>query len=84
MPSKILDYNTPIERLNTLFSNFSSDWGTTSKNFQIVPYVHIHGYLRGKLDPRPFHCFFPGIPLKKKRDTSVIIHQLENSMLQGM
>jgi hypothetical protein len=57
MPSRILDFKTPLEVLSL---PFSTSKGISPKFFGCVCFVHIHGHTRSKLDPQSFKCVFVG------------------------
>jgi hypothetical protein len=57
MPSRILDFKTPLEVLSLPFSTLK---GISPKVFGCVCFIHIHGHTRSKLDPRSFKCVFVG------------------------
>jgi hypothetical protein len=48
MPSRILDFKTPLEVLSP---PLSASKGVFPKVFGCVCFVHVHGPTRGKLDP---------------------------------
>jgi transposase InsO family protein len=56
MPSRILDFKTPLK---VLPPPFSTSKGISPKVFGCVCFVHIHGPT-SKLNPRSFKCFFVG------------------------
>jgi len=53
MPSRILDFKTPLEVLSL---TFSTSKGISPKVFGCVCFVHT----RSKLDPQSFKCVFVG------------------------
>jgi transposase InsO family protein len=56
MPSRILDFKTPLKVLSP---PFSTSKGISPKVFGCVCFVHIHGPT-SKLNPRSFKCVFVG------------------------
>jgi transposase InsO family protein len=57
MPSRVLDFQTPLEVLSLPLSTAK---GVSPKVFGCVCFVHIHGPIRSKLDPRSLKCVFVG------------------------
>jgi hypothetical protein len=57
MPSRVLDFQTPLKVLSPLLSTAK---GVSPKVFGCVCFVHIHGPTRSKLDPRSLKCVFVG------------------------
>jgi hypothetical protein len=57
MPSRVLDFKTPLEVLSPPFSTLK---GFSPKVFGCVCFVHVHGPDRGKLDPTALQCAFVG------------------------
>jgi transposase InsO family protein len=57
MPSRVLEFKTPLEVLSP---PFSTSKGVSPKVFGCVCFVHIHGQTLGKLDPRALKCVFVG------------------------
>jgi hypothetical protein len=57
MPSRVLDFKTPLEVLSP---PLSASKGVSPKVFGCVCFVHVHGSTRGKLDPRSLKCVFVG------------------------
>lgn len=71
MPTRMLDYQTPINVLSH-FHSIPSLLNLPPKIFGCLCYVHVHSLLRDKLDPRALKCVFLGYPHLKK-DTSFFI-----------
>ena len=57
MPSRVLDFKTPLEVLSP---PSSASKGVSLKVFGCVCFVHVHGPTQGKLDPRALKCVFVG------------------------
>ena len=57
MPSRVLDFKTPLEALSP---PLSASKGVFPKVFGCVCFVHVHGPPQGKLDPRALKCVFVG------------------------
>ena len=60
MPSKALDFKTPIETLKNYFSHIPWLGTLSSKVFGCTVFVHIPSKGRSKLDPRATKCIFLG------------------------
>ena len=60
MPSRVLEYQSPMSNLSTLFPNFQGFGSLPSKIFGCVCHVNIHSHLQGKFDPRAIKCLFLG------------------------
>lgn len=60
MPSKVLDHNSPVGKLSTLFPNFQQLGSLPPKIFWCSCHVHVRSYLRGKFNPRAIKCIFFG------------------------
>jgi hypothetical protein len=63
MPSRVLDFQTPLEVLSP---PLSTEIGVSPKNFGCVCFVYIHGLARSKLDPRSLKCVFVGYSSTQK------------------
>jgi hypothetical protein len=57
MPSRVLDFQTPLEVLSPPYSTTK---GVSPKVFGCVCFVHIHGPTKSKLEPRSLKCVFVG------------------------
>jgi hypothetical protein len=79
MPSRVLDFKTPLEVLSP---PFSTSKGVSPKVFGCVCFVHIHGQTRGKLDIVLSNVFLWVIPLLR-RGINVIIPFSEAFCLDG-
>jgi hypothetical protein len=55
MPSRVLDFKTPLEVLSP---PFSTSKGNSPKVFGCFNFVHIHGPTWEKLDPHALKCIF--------------------------
>jgi hypothetical protein len=64
MPSRVLDFQTPLEVLSPPLSTAKD---VSPKVFGCVCFVHIHGSTRSKLDPRSLKCVFVGYSPTQKR-----------------
>lgn len=71
MPTRMLDYQTPIKVLS-YFLSIPSLLNLPPKIIGCLCYVHVHSLHRDKLDPRALKCVFLGYPHLKK-DISVFI-----------
>jgi len=60
MPSKVLNYNTPINTLQKYFPENRCFTHVPLKVFGCVAFIHVHDKNRGKLDPRAIKCIFLG------------------------
>ncbi|KAH0748613.1 hypothetical protein KY290_027845 [Solanum tuberosum] len=60
MPSRILNFQSPLDTLRNFFPNFEISNKLVPRIFGSVAYVHIHSQNRGKLDPRALKCVFIG------------------------
>ena len=60
MPSRILNFKTPLNFFKTLYpiSRLTSE--ITLKVFGSIAFVHNHEHGRGKLDPQARKCIFVG------------------------
>lgn len=58
LPSRVLDYLTPLARLSTMATIHTSS--LPPRIFGCVCFVHVHAPLRDKLDPRAIRCVFVG------------------------
>jgi hypothetical protein len=76
MPSRILDFKTPLELLS---SPFSTSKGVYPKVFYCVCFVHVHGLARSKLDPRALKCVFVGYSPTQKGYKCYHLHR-ENTL----
>jgi hypothetical protein len=63
MPSRFLDFQTPLEVLSPPLSTVI---GVSPKFFGCVCFVYIHGPARSKLDPRSLKCVFVGYSSTQK------------------
>lgn len=66
MPSRVLQTQSPIQRLKALFPNFQGIGSLAPKVFGCSVYVHDQSPTRGKLDPRAIKCVFLGYSSTKK------------------
>ena len=57
MPTKVLQYTTPLECLKKVFPKSQINSKLPLKIFSIIAYVHIPKRLKSKLDPRVEMCF---------------------------
>jgi hypothetical protein len=57
MPSRVLNFKTPLEELSPPLSTSKC---VSPKMFGCVCFVHIHGLTQRKLDPRALKCIFVG------------------------
>lgn len=67
MPTKILQYITPLESSKKSFPESRINSALPLKIFGCTAYVHIPKRSRSKLDPRAEKCIFLGYPPNKKR-----------------
>ena len=58
MPTKVLQYTTPLECLKNVFPKSRINSELPLKIFGCTAYVHIPKMLRSKLDPRAEKCVF--------------------------
>lgn len=58
LPSKILNFYSPIQLLTRFFPDLHILSGWKPKIFGCVAFVHIHGPHRSKLDPQALKCIF--------------------------
>ena len=65
MPSKVLNFKTPLQVLSTHFS-LPTVLMLPSRIFGCVAFVHLHKNQRTKLDPCAVRCLFLGYGLHKK------------------
>ncbi|BFG28235.1 hypothetical protein CerSpe_145090 [Prunus speciosa] len=65
MPTRVLDYQTPIKVLSQ-FHSIPSLLNLPPKIFGCLCYVHVHSIHRDKLDPRALKCVFLGYPPSQK------------------
>ena len=66
LPSKILDFHSPIQLLKRFFPDLHILSGWKPKVSGCVAFVHIHGPHRSKLDPRALKCIFVGYSSTQK------------------
>lgn len=66
LPSKILDYKTPLETFSVLFPHYRSFSQLESRIFGCVTFVHDPSPGKSKLDPRSLKCVFLGYSATKK------------------
>ena len=66
MPTKILQYTTPLECLKKVFPESRINFELPLKIFGCTAYVHIPKRSRSKLDPRTEKCVFVGYTPDKK------------------
>ena len=66
MPTKILQYTTPLECLKKVFSESRKNSELPLKIFGCTEYVHIPKRSRSKLEPRVEKCVFVGYTPNKK------------------
>jgi hypothetical protein len=79
MPSRVLDFKTPLQVLSPPYSTSKC---VSPKVFGCVCFVHVHGPTWGKLDPRALKCVFVILP--HRRGTNVITPHRENNLSQWM
>ena len=72
MPTKVLKFVTPLNRLLVIFPYIHIFTFLTLKIFGCIVFVHIHKKNHSKFDPWLEKCAFVGILLHIK-DTNVII-----------
>jgi len=58
MPTRVLDFKTPLQVLS---SPLSTSKGVSPKVFGCVCFLHIHALTRGKLDHCALNCIFVGL-----------------------
>ena len=93
MPSRVLEYQSPMSNLSTLFPNFQGFGSLPSKIFGCVCHVNIHSHLQGKFDPRAIKCLFLGhsstpkgykcYPPTKRKDVTMDVTFMENQVYFG-
>lgn len=66
MPTRVLNYITPLQALKNMFPENRSFTDLTPKIFGCIAFVHIHSHNRGKLDPRAHKCIFLGFSPTQK------------------
>ncbi|KAL5851107.1 hypothetical protein ACOSQ3_006225 [Xanthoceras sorbifolium] len=66
MPSRVLNFKTPISLLLQAFPNTRIISTVPLKIFGCSAYVHIHHHHRGKLDPRSIKCILLGYSTNQK------------------
>ena len=66
MPSKTLEFKTPIELLAKFYPDINTSNNLTPKVFGCTSFVHVHSNNRGKLDPRAIKCVFLGYSSTQK------------------
>lgn len=60
MSSRVLQFQSPVSTLSSLFPNFQGVGSISPKLFGCTCYVHVHSHLQSKLDPRAIKCVFLG------------------------
>jgi hypothetical protein len=60
MPSRILNFETPLQKFQEFFPNTRLTSDLPLKVFGCTAFVHIHSHLRTKLEPRAIKCVFIG------------------------
>ena len=63
IPSKVIDYESPLNQLRIVFPNMKLFSGLPTRIFGCVAFVH---QSVGKLDPRALRCVFVGYPSTQK------------------
>ena len=66
LPSKTLEFKTPIELLAKFYPDINTSNNLTPKVFGCTSFVHVHSNNRGKLDPRAIKCVFLGYSSTQK------------------
>ena len=66
MPTRVLQYITPLEGLRKIFSECKINSNLPLKVYGCTVYVHLPSRLRSRLDPRAEKCVFVGYAPNKK------------------
>ena len=66
MPSRVLEFQSPLETLSQFFPDIRSSFNLTPRVFGCTSFVHVHNHNRGKLDPRALKCVFVGYSTTQK------------------
>ena len=66
MPSKVLNFETPLNIFHKLYPMNKCSSTLPLKIFGCTAFVHIHDHNRGKLKPRAQKCVFVGYASNKK------------------
>lgn len=66
MPSRVLNYHSPVQLLTKLFPNTHLITQIPLKMFGCTAFVHVHSHNRNKLDKRALRCILIGYSTNKK------------------
>ena len=66
MPSRVLDFKSPIDVPSKSFPNFKGIGTLPPKIFGCVSFIHFPKQSRDKLDPRALRCVFFGYSSNQK------------------
>ena len=84
MPTRVLNYATPLQTLKNTFPNTRLTSDLPLKIFRCTVFVHVPTRFLSKFDPRIEKCIFLGYAPNKKKGISVLILLLGKFMLVWM